>query len=42
VITEDEIRETLTNRYPLWKIYLDQSGLAIWINMNDGESNTFV
>ncbi|OPH48471.1 hypothetical protein BC351_08360 [Paenibacillus ferrarius] len=41
-MTIDEIRELLTNRYPHWNIYLGQSGVAIWIDMNDGDTNFFI
>ncbi|MDQ0899403.1 MULTISPECIES: hypothetical protein [unclassified Paenibacillus] len=37
----NEIRDLVKRRYPLWNIYLSQSGVAIWINMNDGY-NSFI
>ncbi|MCD1258181.1 hypothetical protein B5M42_004920 [Paenibacillus athensensis] len=35
----DEVKQIFNNRYSQLNIYFEQSGIAIWVSMNDGESN---
>lgn len=32
----DEIKKVFNERYPHWNVYFDQSGIATWVSMNDG------
>lgn len=31
-----ELERLFNERFPHWKVYYDQSGIATWVSMNDG------
>ncbi len=37
----DELKKVIHDRYSNWNVYFEESGVAIWISMNDGESHFF-
>ncbi len=41
MISEKEIAEKLMARFSDWNINTRQSGVAFWVNLNDGSSNYF-
>jgi hypothetical protein len=41
MISESELRRLIEKRFLNWDINIRRSGVALWVNLNDGNSNYF-
>ncbi|NRB42130.1 MAG: hypothetical protein HRU20_27285 [Pseudomonadales bacterium] len=41
MISESNLLELVKVKFPSWNINIRQSGVALWVNVNDGDSNYF-